>query len=117
MKKIPDLPTGILEHLMKILFPMKQFHHVTINSIYSPTLISSDEEKKESIQILTTSIKSTAANDEPILLGDFNARIRKDSNNWRDGMGKMNTISSSKTLFRQVDKYKTTWMHSRSNLE
>ena len=72
------------------------------------------------------------SSDKFILLGDFNARVGTDCNNWKGvlgphGTGKLNSnglmslsfcaendLTITNTLFRQADKYKTTWMHPRS---
>ena len=74
-------------------------------------------------------MKDVPQSDKLLLLGDFSARVGTDCNNWKGvlghhGTGKLNTnglmllsacaendLTITNTLFRQADKYKTTWMH------
>ena len=67
-----------------------------------------------------------------IILGDFNARVGKDSDIWpgvigKNGIGNMNDngqlllskcaehdLVITNTIFRQRDKFKGTWRHPRS---
>ena len=64
-------------------------------------------------------------------MGDFNAKVGKDQASWKEilgsqGVGKINSnglllskcaeheLRVTDTVFRQADKFKTTWMHPRS---
>lgn len=132
LKQLPDLPTSINERLMKIRFPVNRTRHATIISAYAPTLTSSDEMKEVFYEELSTLVKDVPPSDKLFLLGDFNARVGADCNNWKGvlgphGTGKMNSnglmllsmcaenhLAITSTMFRQADKYKTTWMHPRS---
>ncbi|XP_065279376.1 uncharacterized protein LOC135895225, partial [Emys orbicularis] len=132
MHQLPDLPVGINERLLKLRFPLNAKHHVTIISAYAPTLTCSDNSKEQFYEDLDRLIKATPVTDKLLLLGDFNARVGADSENWKGvigphGVGKRNSngllllslcsendLTITNTLFRQADKYKTTWMHPRS---
>ncbi|XP_024052555.2 uncharacterized protein LOC112104472, partial [Terrapene carolina triunguis] len=132
MHQLPDLPVGINERLLKLCFPLNAKHHVTIISAYAPTLTCSDNSKEQFYEDLDRLIKATPVTDKLLLLGDFNAQVRADSENWKGvigphGVGKRNSngllllslcsendLTITNTLFRQADKYKTTWMHPRS---
>ena len=132
LKSIPSLPVGINERLMKLRFPADKTRHVTIIGAYAPTLTSSDEAKEQFYEDLDQLIKSTPASDKLLILGDFNARVGKDKDNWKGvlgphGVGNLNSngllllsmcaehqLCITNTMFRQADKYKTTWMHPRS---
>uniref|UniRef100_W5LXS8 Endonuclease/exonuclease/phosphatase domain-containing protein n=1 Tax=Lepisosteus oculatus TaxID=7918 RepID=W5LXS8_LEPOC len=110
--------------LIKLPFPLSPFCHITVISGYAPTMTCSDEAKE--------SFYSDINGDKPLLMDDFNARVGNDfriKNGVLEhhGANKMNTngllllsfcgendLSITNTLFRQADKYKTTWMHSRS---
>ena len=77
-------------------------------------------------------IRSTLPSDKLLIIGDFNARLRKDQASWKrilvsQGVGKMNTnglLLMSKcaehelcnTIFRRADKFKSAWMHPRCHL-
>ena len=134
MRQIPDLPTCINERLMKLRFPLNPHRHVTIICAYAPTLTSSDEIKDSFYSDLDHLLKTTPRSDKLLLLGDFNARVGTDFKNWNrvlghHGTGKMNSngqrllslcaendLTITNTLFRQANKYKTTWMHPRTKL-
>ncbi|XP_064080601.1 uncharacterized protein LOC135197466 [Macrobrachium nipponense] len=106
--------------------------HATVISVYAPTLLAEDQTKELFYAALDTALTAIPNEDKVILLGDFNARVGRDSDIWRgtigkEGVGKMNangTLLLSKcvehdlvvtnTLFRQKNKLKTTWLHPRS---
>ena len=132
MKSIPSLPVGVNERLMKLRFPLNKTRHMTIISAYAPTLSSTDEAKEQFYEELDQLIRSTPDSDKLLILGDFNARVGKDCKNWKGvigphGVGKQNSngllllskcaehmLCITNTIYRQADKYKTTWMHPRS---
>ena len=131
-RQLPDLPTPVSERLMKLRFPLNPSRHVTVISAYDPILTSSDEAKDAFYKELNALVKDVPPRDKLILLGDFNARVGTDCNNWKSvlgphGAGKLNSndlmllrfcaendLTITNTLFRQADDYKKTWMHPRS---
>ncbi|XP_064115187.1 uncharacterized protein LOC135221312 [Macrobrachium nipponense] len=106
--------------------------HATVISAYAPTLLAEDQTKELFYAALDTVLTAIPNEDKVILLGNFNARVGRDSDIWRgtigkEGVGKINakgTLLLSKciehdlvvtnTLFRQKNKLKTTWQHPRS---
>ena len=132
MKSIPSLPVGINGRLMKLHLPLTKSRHLTIISAYAPTLTNSDETKEKFYEDLDQLIRSTSPSDKLLIMGDFNARVGKDQASWKrilgsQGVGKMNPngllllskcaeheLCITNTVFRQADKFKTTWMHPRS---
>ncbi|XP_062841273.1 uncharacterized protein LOC134300780 [Trichomycterus rosablanca] len=132
LKQLPDLPSAISERLMRLRFPLSASRHVTVISAYAPTLTSSAEAKETFYEDLNNLVKAVPPGDTLLLLGDFNARVGTDYLNWKDvlgphGVGNMNSngllllslcadnnLTITNTLFRQADKYKSTWMHPRS---
>ena len=132
MKQLPTLPVGINERLMKLRLPLSHNRHATIISAYAPTLTSTEEAIEQFYAKLSSVLDSVPANDKLILLGDFNARVGCDHNQWegvlgKHGTGKMNAngllllskcteynLIITNTLFRMADKYKNSWMHPRS---
>ena len=123
---------AINEHLMKLCFPLNITHHLTIISAYAPTLTSPDEAKEQFYEDLGHLIKATPPSDKFIILGEFNARVGKVSDDWKGvlgphSVGNLNSNSLlllskcakqmlciTNTTFHQTDKYKATWMHQRS---
>lgn len=132
MSKLTELPVGINERLMTLRLQIGEDSHATLISAYAPTLDSDDQTKESFYSNLDALLSSIPNGDKIVLLGDFNARIGVDSQVWRgtigkDGVGKINsngTLLLSKcaefnlfvtnTMFRQKNKYKTTWQHPRS---
>ena len=106
--------------------------HLTFVSVYAPTLTNDDTIKEQFYEELDKVIRNTLANDKLLFVGDFNARVGSNASNWKGvlglhGVGKDNSngilllskcsqhqLTITGTLFRQKDKYKTTWQHPGS---
>ena len=132
MKQLPTLPVGINERLMKLRLPLSHNRHATIISAYAPTLTSTEEAIEQFYANLSSVLDSVPANDKLILLGDFNARVGCDHNQWegvlgKHGTGKINAngllllskcteynLIITNTIFRMADKYENSWMPPRS---
>ncbi|XP_069768441.1 craniofacial development protein 2-like [Narcine bancroftii] len=89
-------------------------------------------EKNKFYTDLRNLIQRTPTADKVVILGDFNARVGKDSETWpgilgKHGVDKCNDngrlllelcaeqrLVITNTLFQQRDSLKTTWMHPRS---
>uniref|UniRef100_A0A5F8H7Z0 Reverse transcriptase domain-containing protein n=1 Tax=Monodelphis domestica TaxID=13616 RepID=A0A5F8H7Z0_MONDO len=117
---------------MKIRLPLSKDQYATIISTYAPTLTSTEETIEQFYSDLSAVLHSVPTNDKLILLGDFNVRVGQDHERWKGvlgkhGMAKMNNngllllskcsefeLTITNTVFRMVNKYKTTWMHPRS---
>ena len=82
-RQLPDLPTLVSEQLMKLRFPLNPSRHVTVIRTYAPTLTISYEAKDAFYEELNALVKGVPPSDKLILLGDFNARVGTDCNNWR----------------------------------
>ena len=132
LRSMPVLPVGINERLMKLRIPLSRIRYLTIISAYAPTLTSPDDAKEQFYEQFEQVIRSTPPSDKLVILGDFNARVGRDYSSLegvlgRHGEGKINdkgllllskcvehSLCITNTLFRMADKYKTTWMNSRS---
>ena len=91
-----------------------------------------DENKEAFYKQLASVLSGIPRIDELLLIGDFNARIGRDNDKWplvmgKLGIGKCNSngdlllalcsefeLTVTKTMFKQKDECKTTWMHPRS---
>ena len=117
---------------MYLRLPLVQDQYVTIISAYAPTLGSDEDIKDNFYNLLDATIQGVDRRDKLVLLGDFNARVGKESQVWsgalgNHGVGKMNSnglrlltlctehdLTITNTLFQLRDKYKNSWMHPRS---
>ena len=70
-RQLPDLPTQVIEPLLKLCFPLNPSRHVTNISAYAPTLTISDEAKDALYEELNVLVKDVPQSDKLILLGDF----------------------------------------------
>ena len=120
---------------MNFHLPLNPTRHVTVISAYAPTFTSSDEAKDAFYEELNALMKDVPPSDKLILLWDFNARVNTDCNNWKGGLvphgtGKLNSnslmllsfcaendLTITNTLFRQADKYKTTYNMDAPQIE
>ncbi|XP_034050988.1 LOW QUALITY PROTEIN: uncharacterized protein LOC117531908 [Thalassophryne amazonica] len=130
LSKLPEVPVGINECLIKLRIPLSHARHLTIISAYAPTLNSSEDDKESFYENLDSIVKHTPRG--LIILGNFNTRVGQDHESWEgvlgtQGVGKMNSsglllltmcaenrLTITNTLFRLPTKYKTLWMHPRS---
>lgn len=129
---LDELPCGINERLMTLRLKLTNNQRATVISAYAPTLTSEDDQKEEFYSQLDEILKNIPRSDKILLLGDFNARVGRDSALWggvigKDGVGKCNSNGTllltkcsehnlviTNTLFRQKNKFKTSWQHPRS---
>lgn len=129
---LPDLPNSVNERIMTLRIPLAKHQFATIVSVYAPTLVSDDVVKDAFYSALDETILGIPQSDKVWLVGDFNARVGKNSGVWPGvlgphGVGKMNDnglrlltfctehcLSITSTQFQLPDKLKTTWMHPRS---
>lgn len=129
---LSELPVGVNERLMTIRLMLACNQKATVVSAYAPTLNAQDEVKETFYAELDNILTKVPKEDKLILLGDFNARVGRNHNLWRDTIGKEgvgNTNSNgillltkcsehsliiTNTLFRQRNKSRTSWMHPRS---
>ncbi|CAJ0940211.1 unnamed protein product [Ranitomeya imitator] len=131
-RKLTWLPEGINDCLMTFQLPLTNKKHATLISAYAPTMTNPDDIKDKFYDELDTLISAIPQADKLIILGDFNARVGTDHQNWegvigRHGTGKCNSngllllkmcathdLVITNTLFRLHTHKKTSWMHPRS---
>ena len=130
LPKLENLPKGINERLMTLRIKPKENRHLTLVSVYAPTLMNEDIVKEQFYKDKV--IRTVPANDKLLVVGDFNARVGRNASNWKGvlgphGVGNENQngvlllskcaqhqLAITGTMFRHKDKYKTTWQHPRS---
>jgi len=132
LSKLSELPVGINERLMTLRLQLTNAQHATIVSAYAPTLDADHAVKENFYAQLDSVLSKIPKSDKVFLMGDFNARVGKDSRLWkgtigRNGIGQCNTNGTllltkctehnliiTNTIFRQKNKFKVSWQHPRS---
>lgn len=132
IKNLESLPRGISDRLMVMRLPLKGKTHVTLISAYAPTMTYTQDQKELFYQSLTHLVHSVPKDDKLLLLGDFNARVGRDSQSWPDvigphGTGQENSngqllltfcaehgLTITNTMYQLPEIHKATWMHPRS---
>ena len=132
VRALSEAPVGVNDRLMKLRVPLTGERFATVLSVYAPTMDNPEETKEMFYDALAFAVKSTPDTDKLVVLGDFNARVGRETARWpgvigTHGVGKMNSnglrllsfcsehqLAITNTMFRLADKYKTTWMHPRS---
>ena len=127
-----ETPKSINDRIMTMRLPLRKNNHVTLLSVYAPTMTNSDEIKDEFYNQLSCLLQTIPKKDKLIVMGDFNARVGQDWDKWPDVMGKHGigtcnpngelllalctefNLTITNTLFKQKIERKTTWMHPRS---
>ena len=130
--RLENLPTGHSDRIISMRLPLGNKQHITLFSVYSPTLKADPADKNKFYCDLRSLVRNTPADDKVIILGDFNARVGRDSESWKGVLGKHGVgncndngrlllefctelqLIITNTIFQQKDSLKTTWMHPRS---
>ncbi|KAK2193850.1 hypothetical protein NP493_5g15075 [Ridgeia piscesae] len=117
---------------MMMRLSLSKGNFATIISVYAPTMTHPDENKEAFYNQLPSFFSGIPRIDKLLLIGDFNARIERKNDKWplvmgKHGIGKCNSNGElllalcsefeqivTKTMFKQKDERKTTWMHPRS---
>lgn len=125
-------PTTINERLITLRIPLRHGNHLTIISVYAPTLDSEDFIKDSFYDSLHSTIQNIPKSDKLVIMGDFNARVGRDHQTWKGilgphGIGNCNSngmsllglcaehgLTVTNSLFRLPNRHKTTWQHPRS---
>ncbi|KAJ7406712.1 proto-oncogene tyrosine-protein kinase ROS isoform X2 [Willisornis vidua] len=87
--KPENLLTGHSDRVMSLHLPLHNKQHVLF-SIYAPTLQADPVEKNKFYTDLRHLIQKVPADDKIIILGDFDARVGKNSEAWKGVLGKHN---------------------------
>ena len=123
--------SSINDRIMKLRIPLTCRRHLSVLTVYAPTMQATEESIMSFYETLRTTISSVPKEEKLIILGDFNARVGQEHQTWnalgRYGIGKANNngllllqlcseldLVISNTFFRQKLKHKVTWTHPRS---
>lgn len=132
LSALTGTPVSHGPRLMSLRVTVGDNQHATFVCCYAPTLDSSDEAKAEFYQSLENILARVSPTDKLVIMGDFNARVGKDSDTWNGvlgkfGRGSMNEnglllsmkcveheLAITNTFFRVPDKWYGSWQHPRS---
>ena len=68
--------------------PLRDQRFTTLFSVYGPTLQADPADKDKFYSNFRSLLQNVPANDKLFVLGDFNARVGRDSNTWKGVLGK-----------------------------
>ena len=112
--------------------PLSKDNFATIISVYAPTMANPDENKKAFYNQLANVLSGIPRTDKLLLIRYFNAMIGREYDKWplvmgKHRIGKCNSTGEllqylcsefelivTRTMLKQKDERKTTWMHPRS---
>jgi len=133
MHLLKEDPSPVSDRIMTMRLPLKKNAFATIVSVYAPTMTNSEETKEAFNSQLRNVLSKICRKDKLILtLGDFNARVGCEQDNWEGVIGKHGTrkcnsnrellqalcseygLVITKTVFKHDEHHIVTWMHSRS---
>jgi hypothetical protein len=126
-----ECPYSISDRIMKLRVPLSCGRHMSVFSVYAPTLQASEDTIMSFYGALREAITSIPKEEKLLILGDFNARVGRQNEIWnalgKYGIGNINNnglnllqlcsefnLAISNTFFRQKEKHKVTWIHPRS---
>ena len=131
-RSLKSLPVGINDRLMTLRLAIGRNRYATLVSSYAPTMTNPDDAKDKFYSELRSLLSKIPRHDKIILMGDFNARVGCENENWPNvignhGVGKMNSngllllslctefnLTITNTIFQQPNRRKTSWKHPRS---
>ena len=130
--KLTEEPKPVDDRMITLRLPLTQKRYCTIISVYAPTITNSADNIGKFYSQLNETLGNISDSDKIILLGDFNARIGKDCNPWKNvignfGTGKYNSngellletctehqLVITNSGLKHKDAHKHSWMHPRS---
>jgi len=131
-RRLHSLPVGHSDRLMSLRIPINNKDFATIVSVYAPTMQADNGVKEAFYSDLHNLLQRVDTKDKLLIMGDFNARVGRDSTVWKDvlgkhGMGNCNDngrlllefcsahgLTITNSLFQQKERFKATWKHPRS---
>ena len=129
---LTEMPRQVNDRVMTMRLPLSKDNFATITSVYAPTMTDPDENNEAFYNQLASVLCGIPRTGKLLLIGDFNAKIGRDNDNWplvmgEHGIGKYNSngelllalcsefeLIVTNTIFKQKDERKTTWVHLRS---
>jgi len=83
---------GTLPRLMSLTLELEGSHMANLVNAYAPTLLTPDDAKDEFYNQLDQIISCTPCKHKPIMMGDFNTRVRCDHQAWEKVIGRQSKV-------------------------
>ena len=131
VRKSQNLPIGHSDRLMPRRLPIQDKKFVIVFGVYTPTLQAESGVKEAFYRDLHNFLQQVDSKDKLLILKDFNARIGRDSEPWKEFLGRHgfgncddngrsllefyseHQLVITSTLFQQKDRLKATLRHPR----
>ena len=81
--KLDRLPTGHSDCIMSMPLPLEGKQHLTLFSVYAPTLLADPVDKDIFYSDLRRLLNNIPEDNKVLILGNFNTRVGKDSKAWQ----------------------------------
>ena len=82
-----ERPSSINDRIMKLRIPLTCGRHLSVLSVYAPTMQATEESIMSFYETLRCTISSVPKEEKLIILGDFNARVGQEHQTW-DALGR-----------------------------
>lgn len=86
--KLASLPAGHSDRIISMRLPLCDQQHATLFSVCAPTLQADPADKDKFYSDLRSLLQDVPADDKIVILGDFNARVGRDSETWKGILGR-----------------------------
>ena len=83
-RKLQNLPAGHSDRIMSLRLPIQDNKFATVLSVYAPTLQAETGVKKAFYRDLHNLLLQVDSKDKLLILGDFNARVGRDFELWKE---------------------------------
>lgn len=132
ISRLEERPHGVSPRLMTMKLQLKHQACAVLISAYAPTMTHDDRDKAAFYDQLDSILRSVPFKDRLFLIGDFNARVGRDTGAWSNVLGShsvgnentngtlllqtcsQHALAITNTFYQLAEKYKTTWQHPRS---
>ena len=83
-RKLQNVPVGHSDHIMSLQHPIQDKKFATVLSVYAHTLQAETGVREAFYHNLHNLLQQVDSKDKLLILGDFNARVRRDFKLWKE---------------------------------
>ena len=87
-RKLQNLPVGHSDCIMSLRLPIQDNKFATVLSVYAPTLQAETGVEEAFYHDLHNLLQQVDSKDKLLILGDFNARVGRDFELWKEVIGR-----------------------------